>query len=214
MAQSATTPTTQKPYRIKVHNLECCNCNHGCNCQFGGFPDDGHCEAILAYEVIDGHYGDVDLKGTKALIGVQWPKAIHEGHGKAVLFVDEAARPEQVEGIAMILSGQAGGMPWEAIAQTLDSVEGPVLKAIEIKADGRRSSFRIPGIVDVKFTPLHDMISGEEKEVHIVYPRGGFIWDDGDVGTTETMHIEHGDMKIEFPGRFAAYATPEWTNQK
>ena len=98
-----------EPYSIKVHNLETCNCNHGCGCQFKGYPDHGNCQALLGYEVIEGHYGDTDLTGTQVVIGVKWPKAIHEGHGQAVMLIDESATPEQVQGLAMIFSGQAGG---------------------------------------------------------------------------------------------------------
>jgi hypothetical protein len=32
---SAAAAKVRKPYRIQVHNIEACNCNHGCNCQFG-----------------------------------------------------------------------------------------------------------------------------------------------------------------------------------
>ena len=208
MAEQAPTP-----YSIKVHNLESCNCNHGCGCQFNGFPDDGSCEALLGYEVIEGHYGDVDLAGARVVCAVKWPKAIHEGHGKGLVFIDESAKPEQVEGLGMIFSGQAGGMPWEALAATLDSVEGPFLKPIEMTVDGRRSSFRIPGVLDVSMAPIKDVMSGEDKDVHIVYPNGGFIWNDGHIGTTDTMTVNYGDITFQHPGRFSAYATPVWTNQ-
>ena len=213
MAQEATETTPQTPYRIKVHHLETCNCNHGCGCQFAGFPDADGCEAIVGSQVIEGHYGDVDLEGVRAVLAADWPNAIHEGNGKAVMFVDETASPEQGEGIAMIFSGQAGGMPWEAIAGTLDSVEGPILKPIEMTVDGNRSSFRIADILEVNMAPLKDVMSGEAKNVHIVYPQGGFIWNDGSIGTTETMHVGHGDIQFQHPTRFAAYAEPEWSNQ-
>ena len=214
MAQETADKTTRTPYRIKVHNMETCNCNHRCGCQFGGFPDNANCEAVIGYEVIEGHYGDVDLAGVRLVVAAKWPGAIHDGHGQAVMFVDETASPGQVEGMAMIFSGQAGGMPGEAFAATFDSVEGPILKPIEMRADGRRSSFRIPDTLEVNMTPLKDPVSGKEKEIHIVYPKGGFEWNDGNVCTAETMRIDYGDFKFQHPGKFAAYATPEWTNQK
>ncbi len=210
MAETA----TQTSWHLKVHNLETCNCSNGCGCQFNGFPDYGGCEAIIGYEVIEGHYGDVDLAGVRAVFGGKWPKAIHEGNGKGVLFIDESARPEQIEGLAMIFSGQAGGMPWEALAGTLDAVDGPVLKPIEMTVDGRRSSFRISGIVDVNMTPMINPVTGEESEVHVVFPKGGFIWNDGDVTTTGTMRIDHGDLSFQYPGKWAVYAVAEWTNQQ
>ena len=202
-----------EPYRIKVHNLEVCNCNHGCGCQFGGFPDHGGCEALLGYEVIEGHYGEVDLAGARVVIAVKWPRAVHEGDGQAAMFVDESTSEEQEQGLAMIFSGQAGGMPWEALAGTIESLEGPLRRPVEMNIDGSKSSFRIDGILDANMTPLKDAVSGEEKNVHIVNPDGGFVWDDGSIGTTETMRVDFGGIQFEHPGMFAAYATPEWTNQ-
>jgi hypothetical protein len=202
-----------QPYKIEVHNLEVCNCNHGCGCQFGGMPDYGSCQALLGYEVIEGYYGDTDLTGARAVIGVKWPGAIHEGHGQAILFVDESASDDQVTGLAMIFSGQAGGMPWEAIGGTLDAVEGPIRAKVEMHVDGNRSTFGVPGAIEVVMAPLKDVMSGEDKNVHIVFPSGGFVWNDGSIGTTETMRVQHAKLSFEHPGRFAAYATPVWTNR-
>jgi hypothetical protein len=202
-----------EPYRIKVHHLEVCNCNHGCGCQFGGFPDHGGCEALLGFQVIEGNYGAVDLAGTKVVVAVKWPAAIHEGNGTAAMFVDESVSEEQEQGLAMIFSGQAGGMPWEAIAGTITSLEGPLRRTIEMTVDGSNSSFGIAGVLDADMTPLADPMSGDDKDVHIVYPQGGFLWDDGSIGTTETMRIDFGGIQFDHPGMFAAYATPEWTNQ-
>lgn len=201
------------PYRIKVHNLEVCNCNHGCGCQFAGFPDHGGCEALLGYEVIEGEFGDVDLTGARTVIGAKWPGAIHEGGGHVVMFVEEDASDEVVEALATIFSGQAGGMPWEALGATIERLEGPVRASIRMNVDGKRSTFSVPDAVDVRMTPLINPVSEEEQEVSITYPDGGFMWDDGRVGTTAEMQISHGDMEFAYPGRFAAYATPTWTNQ-
>ncbi len=129
------------------------------------------------------------------------------------MFIDESATPEQVQGLEMIYSGQAGGMPWEAIGGTLYSVEGPIPTKIEMKVDGNHSSFSIPDVAQAQMAPLKDVMSGEDKNVYIVYPSGGFIWDDGHIGTTGSMRFDHGDVSFEHPIRFAVYATPTWTNQ-
>jgi len=104
-------------------------------------------------------------------------------------------------------------MPWEALGATLSEVEGPILQPIEMTINGRKSSFRISGIVEVTMTSLISPVTGAESEVHVVYPQGGFIWNDGDVGTTSTMRINHGDLTFQYPGKWAAYAVAEWTNQ-
>ena len=210
---AGTATATRTPFQAKVHWMECCNCQHGCNCQFEGRPNEGKCEFLIGFEVIDGRFGDVDLGGTRFVVGAKYPGAIHEGNGSVVLFVDESASPEQTDAIASILSGRHGGMPWEALATTISSFAGPVRAPVEMHVEGRRSRFRVPGYVDVQLTPLRDVVSGAEKDVHIVYPKGGFFWNDGHVCTTETMTVEHDAMRFEHPGRYSAYAVASWTNQ-
>ena len=202
------------PYRLQGNWLETCNCEAGCNCNFGGFPDHGSCQAIIGIAVSEGNFGSVDMAGVRAVVAVNWPKAIHEGNGVGVLFVDEGTSPEQVTGVATILTGQAGGMPWDLLATTLSSVEGPVLKPIEMNVDGRNSSFRIPGVLEASLTPLKNPVTGDDNEVHIVFPKGGLIWDVGDTATTKTMRIDHGAVKFEHPGQSAFISAFDWTNQK
>ena len=83
-----------------------CNCAYGCPCQFNAYPTHGHCEAVICNEITEGHYGDVKLDGLRFGGVFQWPKAIHEGNGKAQPFVDERASPVQREAILKIMSGQ------------------------------------------------------------------------------------------------------------
>src|SRR5215210_2763466 len=97
MATAATQTPAGTRYRVRAQSVEACNCQHGCNCQFGGFPNEGICEFIIGYEVKDGHFGNVDLGGFRAVVTAKYPNAIHEGHGYIVLFVDENASQEQVD---------------------------------------------------------------------------------------------------------------------
>jgi hypothetical protein len=203
----------QVPYRITVHNIEGCNCTHGCNCQFGGFPDKGGCESLIGGEVKEGKYGDVSLRGVRYIVACMYPKAIHEGNGKVAVFIDEKASPEQADAITMILSGQAGGMPWEALAGTIAVLEGPVRKPIEMTVSGTKSSFRIPGVLEMRQTPILDAVSGQEKEVQIVFPKGGFFWDTGNITSTNVLEVTYGPIKFRHGGGFASYSTPTWTNQ-
>lgn len=200
-------------YRVKAESIEACNCQHGCNCQFVGVPNDGKCEFIIGYAIKEGRVGDVSLNGLRAAVAAQYPSAIHEGNGHVVLFVDEAASDEQVNAFVSVVSGQLGGMPWEALAGTIGKFEGPVRKPIEIKADGEQSVVRVPGSVELRLTPIRDVISGQAKEVHIVYPKGGFFWNEAKVATTEAMRAQHGDLHLEWPGKYAAAAEVNWTNE-
>ena len=202
------------PWSLKADTIEACNCRHGCNCQFGGTPNEGRCEMILGYEVNDGHFGTVSLKGMRAVLAGKYPNAIHEGHGHMVLFVDEKASPEQVDAFTTIVSGKMGGMPWEALAATVEKFEGPIRKSIQIDVAKEKSRVRVGDAIDLQLTPLKDPVTGEAKEVHIVYPKGGFFWNAAAIATTSKMHVQHGDFKIEWPDRYAAAAEVNWSNQK
>lgn len=211
--KKSTQANGRTPFRVKADSVEACNCHHGCNCQFAGYPNEGKCEAIVAFQVKDGRFGKVSLKGMRAVIAFKYPKAIHEGHGHVILFVDDKAGQEQVDAFATILSGKMGGMPWEALAGTIERFEGPIRMPIEMRMNGTKSEVRVPGALELKFTPLRDVVSGKEKEVHIVYPKGGFFWNDGNMATTEVMRVKHGDFELEWPNRYAAAAEVNWTNQ-
>jgi hypothetical protein len=204
---------TQTPYRIKGTFLETCNCDSGCNCNFGGFPDHGSCEALIGIEINEGNFGETDLSGMKIVLAIKWPKAIHEGDGAAAIFIDESASEDQVSGIATVLTGQAGGMPWEILAITLSSLDGPHLKSINMDVNRRNSGFSIDGICEVKFTPLINPVTGDENEVHIVFPGGGLIWDDGDNAKTSVMKVDTGAIKFDHTGQSAIFVPVEWTNQ-
>jgi len=206
-------PAGKTGYRVKAESIEACNCQHGCNCQFAGFPNEGKCEFIVGFDVTDGRVGDVSLKGVRAVVAAKYPKAIHEGHGHVVLFIDDKASDAQVNAFASVLSGQLGGMPWEALAGTIAKFEGPIRKPVEIKAAGEQSLVRVAGAVELQLTPIRDVMSGQAKEVHIVYPQGGFFWNDAKIATTETMRAQHGDFRLEWPGKYAAAAEVNWTNE-
>jgi hypothetical protein len=209
---SASAPA-RPTYRVRAQSVEACNCALGCNCYFGGTPNEGICEFVIGYEVQEGRFGDVDLKGVRAVVAAKYPNAIHEGHGHVVLFVDQGASPEQVSALVTILSGQAGGMPWEAIAATVEKFEGPILRAIEIDTDGRRGRVRIDGAVEVETTPIRNALAGgQEIEVRMVYPHGGIIWNDGNIVTTSAMRVTHDSLRMEWPGKFSVIAEVTWSN--
>jgi hypothetical protein len=209
---AATTPQQRTAYQVKGMSVEACSCAHGCNCQFVGTPNEGKCEFVIGYEVKQGKYGNVDLTGFRAVVAAKYPGAIHEGHGHVALFVDQKASKEQVEAFATILSGQAGGMPWEALAGTIEKFEGPIARPIDIAINGQQAHIKVPGAVELETTPLRDVVSGAEKEVHIVYPRGGFFWNDGNIVTTTTMRVDHESLRMSWPAKYASTAEVNWTN--
>ena len=211
---SATETAARTAYRVTADSIEACNCQHGCNCQFAGVPNEGKCEFIIGFAVKEGRFGDISLDGMRAAVVAKYPNAIHEGHGHVALFIDEAASEDQTTALATIFSGSMGGMPWEALAGTIERLEGPIRTAVRITVAGERSEVHLPGIVDLQLAPLRDPVTGAEKEVHITYPKGGFFWDDARVATTARMRADYGSLHMQWPNRYAAAAEVHWTNQR
>lgn len=204
-------PTATR-FDIQLDHIESCNCPTNCPCQFGGLPTHTSCHFLIGYHVRSGSFGTVKLDGARFIVICVYPGAIHEGNGRAALFVDEQLTDTQVDAIGQILSGRHGGMPWEALSATVTSFEGPIRSRLEMKIDGTRSSFRIPGALELQQTPIKDIVSGADKEVHIVYPKGGFFWNDGNVCTTQVMRATHGPLTFSHAGGYSASAVARWTN--
>ena len=209
----ASTPA-KTPYRVKAESVEACSCHHGCNCQFAGFPNEGKCEFIVGFEVKDGRVGDVSLNGLRAVVAAKYPKAIHEGNGHVVSVrrrQGERRTGERVSRRCCPVSSEAcRGRRWQGrSASSKARFENPSRS----RSPARSRCVRVPGSIELQLTPLRDVVSGEEKEVHIVYPKGGFFWDDGKIATTEAMRAKHGDFGFEWPARYAAAAEVHWSNQ-
>ena len=68
-----------------------CNCDWGCPCNFNALPTKGKCEGGWTWHVEQGSYGDTSLDGLSFSVYANWPGAIHEGNGEALLLIDEHA---------------------------------------------------------------------------------------------------------------------------
>lgn len=66
------------PREIQAKELVNGNCSYGCPCQFNALPTRGNCEAIAAFAITRGHFGDVTLDGLDVVATFAWPGTIHE----------------------------------------------------------------------------------------------------------------------------------------
>ena len=181
---TATMPetTNRTSYRLRGVGYEFCNCNPGCTCNFNGFPTsaDDSCKAMVANVITEGRSGDVDLSGVTAVALIDWPKAIHDGNGRAVFVVTPETTDEQIGELANIYTGAYGGLPWEILGTTF-SVAGLVKAPISIEAEGLRASVRVEGVGEAHGDYFKNPVTGERHEAHIVLP-DGFIWTKGECG--------------------------------
>ncbi|HEY0873856.1 MAG TPA: DUF1326 domain-containing protein [Vicinamibacterales bacterium] len=176
------TTATSTKWALKGRGYEYCNCDFGCGCNFGGFPNspDGSCRAFVGMEITGGRLGDVDLSGVKCAAILSWPKAIHEGNGKCVFIVDPSTTDAQVNALAQIFSGSLGGMPWELLGPTFQVV-GLQKVPITIEGEGRKSTFRAEGIGEGRGDTFRNPVTGEAHLANVDLP-DGFIWKRGQCG--------------------------------
>ena len=69
----------------KADYIETCNCAYGCPCNLNMIPTDGTCQAIDAWWIKEGSYGEVQLNGLGIALLVRWPNPIHHGNGIAFI---------------------------------------------------------------------------------------------------------------------------------
>ena len=207
-----TATETTTIWRLRGKGYEFCNCQPGCTCNFSGFPTspDGSCKAAVGTHIVEGHCGDVDLSDVKAIAILDWPKAIHDGGGKAVFVVPPAVSDEQLGCLAQIFTGQLGGLPWSILGTTFE-VAGVVRAEVEIDDDGINSGFRAPGVGEAKGGHLKNPVTGEDHDVAIVLETG-FIWTRGDCGQG-SFHVEAEGIDLEFSDSNWIYYDFDWTNQ-
>jgi len=204
---------TMTRWHLKGQGYEYCNCDFGCGCNFGGFPnsEDGSCRALVGQAITEGKCGDVDLSGVRCAMIAAWPKAIHEGNGKAVFIVDLAASEKQVGALAEIYGGKLGGLPFEILAPTLEVV-GLVRNRIAIEGSGRKSTFRIEGVGEGRGDTFKNPVTGEEHLADVVHPRG-FIWSRGQCGQASFRASAVG-LSVAADKKNWIYYDFDWSNAK
>lgn len=200
-----------KAWHLRGKGYEFCNCDFGCGCNFGGFPNspDGSCRALVGMDISEGSCGNVDLSGVKCAAVVDWPKAIHEGDGECVFIVDPSATEEQVEALAQICTGQLGGMPWELLGPTFEVV-GLERAEISIEGEGPKSVFRAEGIAEGRGDAFKNPVTGEDHFANIHLP-DGFIWEEGECGQG-SFHAEAGGLSLEFEDTNWILYDFDWSN--
>lgn len=200
---STTTDTLQRTqYRLTGTGYEFCNCQPGCTCNFSGFPTsaDGSCKAFVGSVIESGRCGDVDLSGITAIAAFDWPRAIHDGGGKAVFIVPPDTTEEQIGALAQIYTGQLGGMPWEILGGTFE-VAGLVKARISISGDGLEVVMSAEGVGEAAGRYFANPVTGERHEAHIVLP-DGFIWTKGECGV--------GSFSMEAEGLSLSFQDSNW----
>jgi len=202
--------TTIPKWHMKADYVETCNCDYGCPCNFDGFPTYGFCRALVLFSIKEGNYGDTNIDGIDVIEAESWPKAIHEGNGTLQLYISKHATEPQRNAVINIFLGKAKGEGQFALfAPTYKYILEPQYVDINKTINGKKSSFSVPGIIDVQLESFKNPVTGEEQETKIQLPKG-FIFKMADAAKTKLMRILTPNINFDDSGRNAFYAQVEY----
>ena len=178
--------------------VETCNCAHGCPCNFTMIPTHDGCHGVDAYHIREGAFDGVRLDGLNVAMVFAWPGPIHHGHGRAVVYIDERASPEQHAALERIATGEAGpGGPFEIFRSTFDERPKVMAGPAKIAIDGRRASIGLGDIATVKVGPVISDMDGSEANARLVMP-DGFIFKDGVVVNVDDGRVRGGGLEFAY----------------
>ena len=158
---------------LRADYVETCNCDFGCPCNFSVFPSNGFCSGLAGYHIREGNYGGVKLNGLDVVDAYSWQRAIHEGNGTHQIFItNKANQQEQKDAITDIFSGKAKGSGHFALfASTIKYLLDPQFVDVRMNIDGRKSSFSVPGVIDVRLENFMSPVTGAEQDTKINYQK-------------------------------------------
>lgn len=189
-------------WHLKGTILIACNCDYGCPCNFNALPTTGDCEGMWTWHIEDGQFGDTSLKGLNATIAADWPKAIHEGNGEAIILIDEQADEAQRQALTALLAGQSGG-PWAIVGGTFTKVHPPRFVPYDLHLNGQHTSLRAGDVITLEMEPIRNPVTGAEVHPGTVLPEG-FMFKEGKFASNKVFRV-HDGVKYEHPGKYAAF---------
>jgi hypothetical protein len=196
------------PWELKARELVNCTCEYGCNCQFNGLPDKGHCYAVAGIAIDEGHYGDTPLGGLRIAAIFKWPGPIHEGNGEAIAFVDEAASADQRDALLKIMTGQDTApfaTMFAVYASTVTTMHNPVFTRIEldVDVDARKGRLVVKDYIEMTGRPIRNKVSGAESRGQIVLPEG-FEYEVAEIGNASSR--TSGPVRVEIEDKYGQFA--------
>jgi hypothetical protein len=201
-------------WEITGDEVASCNCNWSCPCQFNALPSEGHCEAMIAWEITEGHFGDVSLNGVRFAEIVHFPGAIHEGNGVSQPVIDAKATDQQRDAMLALLSGEHGGTYFEIFSTVISEAREPARAAItiDVDRDARRGRVLIDGLGESRIEPIKNPVTGEEHRIRIDLP-DGFEYELAEIANTVSFKTTAGDpLDLRNEETYAQLNEFSWSN--
>jgi hypothetical protein len=203
------------PWEIRATEFANCNCSYGCPCQFNALPTHGNCEAVVAMEIHEGHFGQVKLDGSRLAMVFWFPGAVHEGRGKCQRIVDQRADAAQRDALLKIMAGE-DTEPFATMFfvynSVLEEVFEPIFASIEFEAnvDDRRGRIFVEGLIEARAEPIKNPVTGAEHRARIDLPHG-FEYEIAEVGSGSTR--TGGKIVLDLKDSYAQFAHLHLSNR-
>jgi hypothetical protein len=205
-------------WKVSGDWFDVCKCSIPCPCEFAQAPTYGDCDAVLAYHIRRGEYGETSLDGLNVLFLSYLKGNIWAGNTKLTVyfFFDERANQQQREALNMIFTGKAGGFMAE-IAKLIGDVRGIDYAPIrfEVADDLYYWSAEIPGKVLAKAEALTGPTTPPGKRVQTINPPGSEVGP-GAAGAVATWgkavadEVDAMGFKWKRKGRSSKHIPFEW----
>ncbi len=201
-------------WRIRALEINTCNCDWGCPCQFNARPTRGDCRSAVAMRIESGHFGEIRLDSVIWAQLIAWPGPIHEGGGEVQPVIDDRASRAQVDALFRILKGEEtepGATIFSVLAATIDKVHKPIFTRIAFEHDlaARRGRFAVPGLVEAVVEPIRNPVTGAEHRVRVVLPEG-FEYREAEFASSRT-HAPTAAVPLDWQDRHGFLAATEMT---
>jgi hypothetical protein len=180
-------------WRMTGIYFKSCNCDPGCPCDFMSPPTHHYCEGVLGMQVKTGHFGAVSLDGVKWAVAYHWPGPLHEGNGTVKPYFDPSTTPEQLDALGQILTGQAGGSWFAVLATIISEVKQPAVAPIGFDVSGKRGTIKIGEVIENRFGPLQNPVTGAEVAIQVRIPNGMEYSDQGEADILRSETMRSGD---------------------
>lgn len=185
-----------------------CNCDWGCPCNFQARPSRGKCEGGWLWAISEGNVGEVHLDGLAMALYSNWPKAIHDGGGRAVCFYDERADEAQRNVLTQLLRGELGG-PWGIFINTYE-LAAPEPATFDLELAGYDTRVRIGDAVNLQLQTMRNPVTQAEVHPEMVLPEG-LVVKRGKLAASRVFQVRAG-IQYEHSGQYAAFGPFEYSS--
>jgi hypothetical protein len=142
-------------YQLEGALLEVCTCKILCPCWVGEDPDGGTCDGVLSWHVEKGSVNGTDVSGHTITILTHIPGNILAGNWRVVVYVDDKATPEQMQGLLDVWTGKLGG-PVADLAQLVGEVIAIEQVPVQFQVEGKGVAGRlaIGRVIEAELEPF------------------------------------------------------------